>query len=61
MELGQPERLFQLADLVDYDIHPDGERFAVLQRGGSSATTSQIHFVLNFFGELKAKIAEAGQ
>ena len=51
----------KLADLVDYDIHPDGERFAVLQSGGSSAATSQIHVVLNWFGELKAKMAEAGQ
>ncbi len=51
-ELGQPERLFQLSDMIDYDIHPDGERFAVLQRGDTSSATSRINVVLNWFEEL---------
>ncbi len=52
LRVGQPERLFQLPGLVDYDAHPDGRRFVVVQRGASPETT-QINVVQNWFEELK--------
>ena len=59
LELGQPARLFQLPGLIDFDIHPNGERVAVLQRDEASSATSRINIVVNWFEELKAKMREA--
>ena len=47
-----PERLFQLPGTVDYDAHPDGKRFVMIQRSASSES-SQINVVQNWFEELK--------
>ena len=45
-----------------YDITPDGQRFVMVQEPEESATEHrQIIYIHDFFDELKAKMAEAGQ
>jgi hypothetical protein len=52
LEVGLPERLFHLTGLLDYDAHPDGERFVVVRRSVSSQST-EIRVVQDWFGELE--------
>ena len=40
---------------ADYDIAPDGQRFVMLQQGGTDALT-QINVVLNWFEELMQRV-----
>ena len=45
-----------------YDITPDGQRFVMVQEHEEAAPeTRQIVYIPDFFDELKAKMAEAGQ
>ena len=39
----------------NYDVSPDGQRFVMVRAAGESGPP-QIHLVLNFFKELKAKV-----
>jgi serine/threonine-protein kinase len=58
---GKPFLLFErnFADSADtiaaYDVTPDGERFVMIQDVVESSPT-QIHIVLNWFEELKARV-----
>ena len=66
--LGTPRKLFDI-DLNDlffltvvtrgYDVSPDGQRFFVVQRRSAppNARATQVNLVLNWFEELKAKVA----
>ena len=45
-----------------YDITPDGQRFVMVQEPEEAAPEHrQITYIPDFFDELKAKMAEAGQ
>jgi hypothetical protein len=36
-----------------FDIHPDGQRFLMVEETGAGENLQQINIVLNWFGELK--------
>jgi serine/threonine-protein kinase len=43
----------------NFDLHPDGQRFAVLKAPGTEETTAGVNnvtFIFNFFDELRAKL-----
>ena len=53
-----PTPLFKAPDFEDtwsYDVAPDGQHF-VLSVLNPDASAKEIHIVLNFFEELKAKV-----
>ena len=55
VNLGRPRPLFEL-DSLDYDVHPDGDRFLVVNREGDAGgrtSVGQMNVVLNWFEELK--------
>ena len=63
--IGQPRLLFETPRLVvtttplrGYDIAPDGRRFLFLQRPDTPPAPfpCEMHVVLNWFEELKAKV-----
>ncbi len=39
-----------------YDVTPDGQRFVMVQEGGSDSAPTQINVVLNWFEELKQRV-----
>jgi serine/threonine-protein kinase len=41
-----------------YDISPDGKRFLMVKSAGAEAGLSQLHVVVNWFEELKARVRE---
>jgi hypothetical protein len=43
-----------------YDLHPDGERVAVLKAAGDEARRDHVILIQNFFDELR-RIAPAGR
>ena len=55
----------QLADRglgnSNFDLHPDGKRFAVLKAPGTeqAAPVNKVSFIFNFFDELRRKIPSA--
>ena len=58
-ELSTPERLFEIPDMVPdsaFDVHPDGERFAVIRSVGTDSSTAQINVVLNWTEELTDRV-----
>ena len=52
----------RLADRVvgnyNFDLHPDGKRFAVLKAPGTEQTpaVNKVSFIFNFFDELRRKV-----
>ena len=42
----------------NFDLHPDGTRFAVLKTPGTGQTTAvnKVSFIFNFFDELRSKV-----
>ena len=52
------EGTFEMANLsrANYDVAPDGQRFVMIQEGGSDSAPAQINFVLNWFEELKRRV-----
>ena len=49
-----PQRLFEIpnmAPLVNFDVHPDGERFVVVRSVDSESNTTQVNVVLNWLQE----------
>ena len=60
---GQPTPLFEdpylLASYVSatYDVSPDGQRFLMVKPVVDPASVTQVHVILNWFEELKAKVA----
>jgi dipeptidyl aminopeptidase/acylaminoacyl peptidase len=63
LKTGPPKVLFEMPYTgldrggMGYDVAPDGQRFVMLQL--PDATSSQINVVLNWFEELKQKLASA--
>jgi len=43
-------------NLANYDVTPDGQRFVMIQLGGTDSEASQINVVLNWFEELKQRV-----
>ena len=41
---------------VGYDIHPDGDRFLVVQGGGGGGGFGDVFIVTNWFEELRARM-----
>jgi hypothetical protein len=41
----------------NFDLHPDGKRFAVLKAPGSeqTAAVNKVNFIFNFFDEIRSK------
>ena len=39
-----------------YDVSPDGQRFLMIQPGGTDQTPTQIQVVLNWFTELQQRV-----
>ena len=42
----------------DFDLHPDGNRFAVLKASDTeeTAAVNKVSFIFNFFDELRSKL-----
>jgi len=62
---GRPQRLFEIRfDAGDngpnYDVSPDGKWF-VMPRRNQGAAPGELHLVLNWFGEVRARTQAAGQ
>ncbi len=55
---GRPRVLFQ-AHSSAYDIAPDGSRFLMIQPDPAEFAGSHVNVVLNWFEEVKAKMAAA--
>ncbi len=45
----------------NFDLHPDGKRFAVLKAPGTeqAAAVNKVSFVFNFFDEIRRKVPPA--
>ncbi len=61
---GTPRTLFEFKELAVnveryrvFDIAPDGQHFVMIQAGKESAPPTQLRVVLNWFEELRAKMA----
>ncbi len=48
-------RVLFAEDFNDYDVAPDGQRFLMLKPVGGSASSSELHIVLNWFDDLRRK------
>ncbi len=46
---------------VNYDVSPDGQSFLMIKRRGRGGTTRELHIVLNWFEELKAKVPSGAE
>ena len=67
-QFGKPRALFEATwGHPEYDVTPDGQRFLMIEgpptRYEAREYLEQLELVVvpNFFDELKAKMAEAGQ
>ena len=61
LELAVPELLFEIPNMASripgpFDVHPDGERFAVVRSVGSDPGTNQINVILNWLEEHTAPV-----
>jgi len=47
-----------LAQVLQFDVHPDGRRFAVLKAPatGETSPANKVSFIFNFFDELRRKV-----
>ena len=66
LRVGAPSKLFEvpyfLQDFtVNYDVAPDGQSFLMIKRRGRSGRTQELHIVLNWFEELKAKVPSGAE
>ena len=57
-QLWSPGQFTDRSIAYNFDLHPDGKRFAVLKASdtGSQVVVSKVNFVFNFFQELRRKI-----
>ncbi len=52
--VGSPQMLFEKRGVIEYDIHPDGDRFLIIQRKlGELEGGTRVRVVENWFEELK--------
>ena len=49
-------RFWNMRSGADYDVHPDGQRFLVLNMRSSDEEAAKINVVLNWFEELKRRV-----
>ena len=57
---GKPRVLFEMKHLDsfhDYGVTPDGQRFMMIRRATDAAAPAQINIVLNWFDDLKQRVA----
>jgi serine/threonine-protein kinase len=57
-QLWSPGQFTNLGNNLNFDLHPDGQRFAVLKAPGSEnqPTANKLTFIFNFFDELRRKV-----
>ena len=66
---GRKTRLWSEGQFTDrssarnFDIHPDGKRFAVLKptEGTEEVALDHVKLILNWFDEVRRRVASAGQ
>jgi Tol biopolymer transport system component len=58
-QLWSPGQFADIAGNSNFDLHPDGKRFAVLKATGTeqAAAVNKVNFIFNFFDEIKRKVA----
>ncbi len=54
---GLPKLLFKSANLREYDVAPDGKRFVFVRTRGEDVTPRSLAVVLNWFEDLKRRMA----
>jgi Tol biopolymer transport system component len=56
--LWSPGQFTELAGNLNFDLHPDGQRFAVLKApaAAEAAPANKVSFIFNFFEELQRKV-----
>jgi hypothetical protein len=56
--LWSPGQFADRLGFVNFDLHPDGKRFAVLKAPTKSGTApaNKVNFIFNFFDELRLKV-----
>jgi hypothetical protein len=57
--LWSPGQFADLGVFPNFDVHPDGKRFAVLRVPGAesqNAANNKVNFIFNFFEELRRKV-----
>ena len=57
-QLWSPGQFTDRGNAYNFDLHPDGKRFAVLKAPGTEQTASvnKVSFIFNFFDELRSKL-----
>ena len=58
-QLWSPGQMTDLGlGIYDFDLHPDGKRFAVLKAPGTeqNAAVNHVNFIFNFFDEIRSKV-----
>jgi hypothetical protein len=58
-QLWSPGQFTGRGPYSNFDVHPDGKRFAVLKAPASTGETSPVNkvsFILDFFDELRRKV-----
>jgi Tol biopolymer transport system component len=57
-QLWSPGQINCSSFALDFDLHPDGKRFAVLRAGGTGEVpkVDKVSFIFNFFDELRRKV-----
>jgi hypothetical protein len=61
-QLWSPGQFTDVGSLFyNFDLHPDGKRFAVLKVAGTeeTAAVNKVSFIFNFFDELRRKFSPA--
>ena len=54
---GLPKPLFELTNLTDYDVAPDGKRFVFIRTGGEDAAPRSFAVIVNWFDDLKRRMS----
>jgi Tol biopolymer transport system component len=55
-----PHMLFEKAS-SDYDVAPDGRRFIMLKPAATTADTSELHVIVNWFDDLRRRVPLEGK
>ena len=62
--LWSPGQFTDLGVFANFDMHPDGKRFAVLKAPGDegqSVANNKVNFIFNFFEVLRRKFPKEGK
>ena len=57
--LFEGDYVFDGGPVVNVDVHPDGQRFLMIQASRPDPPTTHINVVLNLFEELKQRLPAA--